>query len=213
MPNYLSRFEIDWGWPRLSETERAVVRRFEARTQADPGAETLTTLREVLANASSELPGRDLRARAEVGGGEYAWAARDGRCTEGDPETFDAAGVFPDPLTPDDFRAAGVKQLAVALFWPEGMLQALTAQATRLDASLSFVVQKAWALAASAPSPGSGTGPTLPRDGARRKQTITLPLTLYTELVERAAREDSSMSFVVQRVLAQAWPTLVALPR
>jgi uncharacterized small protein (TIGR04563 family) len=211
MPTYLQHFEIDWGWPRLSEAERTVVRRHEARKQADAAAVTLTTLKEALAAASSELQGREIRARAEDEGGQYAIVAREGRCSEAEEDRFDDEGKFPDGLTADDYRAAGVKKLCVGLFWPEGMLDAMKAQASRLDRSLSWVVEKSWIVAqGSAPPPAGGNA--LARDGDRRKQSIYLPIEIYAELADIAAREDRSMSFLVQRALTTAWPTIATLP-
>jgi uncharacterized small protein (TIGR04563 family) len=208
MPEYLEQIEIDWGWPRLSEPERGVARRHEALLQADPTTHTLETLREALAAASAELRGRDVRARAADDGGEYALAARDGKCVEVDDDAFDPEGAFPDRLTPDDYRAAGVTKLYVTLFWTQGLLDAVAKEARRLDRSLSWLVQKAWTLAKSAPA---GAGVELPRDGARRRQSVYLPIDIYAELSDAAAREDSSMSMLVRRALCAAWPALDAL--
>jgi uncharacterized small protein (TIGR04563 family) len=211
MPAYLQHFEIDWGWPRLSEAERAVVRRHEARAQADPGTHTLTTLKEALAASSRELQGREIRSHAEDEHGEYALVAREGRCSDADDDSFNEEGKFPDLLTADDYRAAGVEKLYVGLYWPEGMLRAIQAQASRLDRSLSWVVQKAWIVAKGSTSPPADDNG-LPRDGDRRKQSIYLPIEIYAELAEVAAREDRSMSFLVQRALTTSWPTITTLP-
>lgn len=211
MPAYVQHFEIDWGWPRLSEAERAVVRRHEARAQADPGTHTLATLKEALAAASRELPGREIRSRVEDENGEYALVAREGRCSDADDDAFDEEGKFPDLLTADDYRAAGIDKVYVGLYWPEGMLRAIKAEASRLDRSLSWVVQKAWVLARGKASAATGDSG-LPRDGDRRKQSMYLPIGIYAEVAELAAREDRSMSFVVQRALTTAWPTITTIP-
>lgn len=211
MPAYLHDFTIDWGWPRLSEPERGVVRRHEARAQADPHAHTLATLREALAAASRELPGRAIRARAADEQGEHALMARDARCADDHAASFDEGGRFPEPLTAADYRAAGVEQLCVGLFWPEGMLSAIAAQAARLHRSLSWVVEQAWVVAKTAAAVPAGS-PALPRDGDRRRQSIHLPIDIYAELADVAAREERSMSVVVQRALTAAWPTLTTLP-
>ena len=205
MPEYLQHFEIDWGWPRLSEAERAVARRHEARAQADPGTHTLTTLKEALAAASRELRNREIRSHAEDEHGEYALVAREGRCSDADDDSFDEAGKFPDLLTADDYHVAGVEKL----YWPEGMLRAIQAQASRLDRSLSWVVQKAWIVAKGPTSPATGDNG-LPRDGDRRKQSIYLPIEIYAELAEAA--KDRSMSWLVQRALTTSWPTITTLP-
>src|SRR6185503_6631518 len=111
MPAYLQQFEIDWSWPRLSESERAVVRRHEARAQAEPGQQTLATLSEALAAASRELAGRELRALAADADGQHALVARDGACARASQVFFDQDGTFPDPLTAADFRAVGIDKL------------------------------------------------------------------------------------------------------
>jgi uncharacterized small protein (TIGR04563 family) len=211
MPEYLRRFDIDWGWPRLSEAERAVVRRHEARAHAEPGTHTLVTLKEALAAASRELPGREIRSRAMDEYGEYALVAREGRCSDAEPGAFDEGGEFSGPLSADDYRAAGVKTLYVSLFWPESMLRVLQEQAHRLDRSLSWVVQKALAVSGAGTSAPTEDG-ALPRVGARCKQSVYLPIEIWAELHERADREDRSMSSLVQQALAGAWPAITKLP-
>jgi uncharacterized small protein (TIGR04563 family) len=211
MPASVRSFEIDWGWPQLSEVERCVVRRHQARAHADPGAQTLATLKEALAAASCELPGRVIRSRIVDEHGKRALSARDGRCSDATDESFDEEGKYPDPLTADDYRAAGVEKLCVGLFWPESMLEAIQTQACRLDRSFSWVVEKAWIIAKDVASTSTG-GNSLPRDGDRRKQSIYLPIEIYAELADIARREERSMSVVVQRALTAAWPTVTTMP-
>ena len=79
-----------------------------------------------------------------------------------------------------------------------------------MDCSLSSVVQRAWGIAkgASFVSPADSG---LPRDGDRRRQSIELPIEICAELEETAAREDRSMSSLVQRAPSSAWPTITTL--
>jgi uncharacterized small protein (TIGR04563 family) len=211
MPAYLRRVEIDWSWPQLTLTERAVVRRHEARANADPGTHTYATLKAALAAASRELPGREIRSRARDDGGEYLLVAREGRCFDSDDRSFDEEGAFRETLSAEDYRAAGVEKIYVALYWPEEMLRALQAQAIRLDRSISSLVQNAWIVgASSSDDPAAGGG--LPRDGKAHKRSVYLPIGIYAEVAEIAAREDRSMSWVMRRALARAWPKITSLP-
>lgn len=99
----------------------------------------------------------------------------------------------------------------VGLYFPEGMLRAIEAEATRLDRSVSWVVERAWLVASGATSPViDDRAP--PRDGPRVKRSIYVPLAMHDELTRAAVREDRSMSFFVQRAILVAWPTLTALP-
>jgi uncharacterized small protein (TIGR04563 family) len=151
-----------------------------------------------------------VRARAQDEHGKHGLLARDGQCAGASADTLDEAGKFPGPLNAADYLAAGVKQLCVGLFWPEGMLRAMETQAVRLNRSLSWLVQKAWVLG-QAPSAGPGDLG-LPRDGDRRRQSIELPIEIYAELADLADREDRSMSFLAQRALLRAWPAVTTLP-
>lgn len=210
MPIYLEHFAIDWGWPQLSEAERVVVRQHEARAMADPGSHTRTTLEEALVRASRELPGRVIRAQAEEADEAFVLVARDGTCGAGDQATFDPEGAFPEILTAADYVAAGVDRIRVGLFWPRAMLDAMFDQARRLDHSLSWVVEQAWALAGTVRDDARDpAGP--PRDGARVRQSVFLAVEVYAAITETAVREDRSMSWVVQRAVARAWRRLTAL--
>ena len=208
MPAYVRRLEIDWSWPQLTEAERAVVRRHEARVEADPRTHSLTTFKEAMAAASRELPSREIRCRVTDEYGVYLFAVRAGRCVSS--EAFDEGGKLSEPLTTDDYRAAGVQELSVVLFWPEAMIQSLNELASRLDYSLSRLVQKAWLVGNGALS--ETTNDELPRDGAPRKQSIYLPIEIYEELRDTATRENRSMSFIVQRALGNAWPVISKVP-
>jgi len=212
MPEYLQFFEVDWSWPNLSEAERQVVRRFEALIQSDSGSVSLTWLMDVLADASLELPDREIHARAAEYYQRYSLAARDGRCFEARGIAFDPDGRCPEQPTADDFRAAEARNVNIGLYWPEKMLEAIKTQAHRLDASLSWIVQKAWIVARELESSPTATESELPSDGATRKQSMYLPVAMYAEISERAGRNDSSMSRVLHDVLRAAWPTIAALP-
>ena len=151
--------------------------------------------------------------RAEDLRGSHGLVAEDGCCAAGDASRFDPAGRFPEALTSEDVRGAAVQKLLVPLLWPEDMLRAIEEQARRLDRSLSWVVQKAWMVVRN---DGGRTVPQgedlLPRGGSPRKQSIDLPLDIYAELAGIAAREDRSMSRVMQLALAVAWPVITDLP-
>ena len=210
MPIYLEHFAIDWGWPRLTESERAVVRQHEARAMADPASHTRTTLAEALVKASRELPGRVIRAQAEEEDAAFVIVARDGTCADEADAGFDPDGAFPEVLTAADYMAAGVDRIRVGLFWPGAMLDALFAQAKRLDHSLSWVIEQAWMIAEATPDGArDASGP--PRDGPRVRQSVYLAVEVYAGLTETAVREDRSMSWVIQRAVARAWRRLSAL--
>lgn len=102
-----------------------------------------------------------------------------------------------------------------ALYWPEEVLQALKEEASRLDVSLSNLVQKAWK--ASREKVAGSDRASLAAlvagfTGDKRKQTILLPGEILVELREQAARLDSSLSFVAQGAWALARDALSALP-
>jgi hypothetical protein len=139
--------------------------------------------------------------------------ARDGRCQPGDAARFDAAGVFEGRLGADDFRAAGVDRVAVTLFWREAALDRLAAQSRRLDASLSWTVQRAWILAKSAPARIYPTVQAELSGGGHRRQWIYMGLDMFAEVSAQAAREDRSMSKVVAEAVMRAWPFLSKLAR
>lgn len=222
----LRTFEIDWGWQLLSNAERAQVRRHEARLRVALVPWTRARLEDALARASRDLPGRQIRARVRDEGGTHVLVATDGSCVAGDPACFDPAGGFPDTLTDEELRAAagpgpvdetvgpaGGQKLLVPLDWPADMLRAMEEQSRRLGQPLSWVVQKAWLVVRN---DGGRTVPQgedlLPRGGTPRKQSIYLPLDIYAELAGIAAREDRSMSRVMQLALAVAWPVITDLP-
>ncbi len=211
MPAYLDRAVIDWSWPSLNDAEQGTVRLFEARHQADPGTHTLDTFKAALASVSSKLPGRTLRARAQDEHGSYELVASAGAAEVSESAGFDDSGVFKEALSPDDFRAAGVEKLWVGLYFPAPMLAAVKGEATRADKSLSFVVQTAlragFGLPADAPTHDFGSA-----NSDKRKQSVYLPLDLYTELRGRADREDRSLSWVAQSAIARGWPDVTALP-
>lgn len=202
MPDYLQELAIDWGWRGLRDDEQAIARRWEARIQAQPADHTLQTAREWLADASRELPGRALRARAIDDAGEHLLRAFDGRCTVTAGGPFDPSGVFPGELTVDDYRAAGVDTLAVTLFLPEPLLAAVRARAAALDWSHSRLVQEAWN---RAPAPAAAVA----TDAPSARLTVYLPLDTYAAIEAAAATRDCSKSRVVRDCLAAALPTIV----
>jgi hypothetical protein len=209
MPAFLAAFEVDWGWPGLSEPERTIVRRHEAWLQADPGVQTLGSLAERLQQASSALPGRQIRARARDASGRHALYASAGQCTNTPEGAFDATGKCPVAPTIDDYREAGVQQLCVAFYLKRNTVHALQTEAARLDVSLSWIAQAGLKLAPTATPAG---GAVLPIDGERAKLSLYLPLELWAELSQTAEAKDCSMSTILQRALAAAWPAITAMP-
>lgn len=219
MPTYLTCLEIDWNWPCLSEEERLVVRKYEAGLQADPRSLTVARLRKVLAEASQELSGREIRSRAEDEYGKYNLKVFDGECTDAGSDSFNSDGRFPEPITPDDYRSAGVKKLTVSLYFSESILREIQAEAHRLDRSLSWIMQKAWEVSKScstAQADGnercSESGPIFVAAGRPQRQTFYLPVDFYEELLTIAADEDCSMSKVMQRALVAAWSEIKNMP-
>jgi len=208
MPAYLQQFEIDWSWPRLSESEREVALRHEAHAQAGTGQQTLATLAQVLAAASRELAGRELRALAADTDGQHVLIARDGSCAPAPDASFNPEGKLPQPLTAADFRAVGIAKLYVTLSWPENMLLALKERASRLECSLSWLVEHAWAASRQGATALTMGEEALVSDGPRRWQSVYLSVDTYEELTTLASKERRSISFLVQRALVAAWPSI-----
>jgi hypothetical protein len=211
VPNYfrIGHLQIDWQWPLLSESERATVRRCEARFAADPEFGGIDGFYAAVAAASRELPGRTVRARASGATAEeeheLAVRAHDG-VSEDDDGDLDEEGACQDPLTLADYRAAGATRAWVPLYWPEEMLGLLQDTANRLDVSLSQLAERAWQLTkTSSAEPAS-----LPRGGSRRLQSLFLPVETMFELQEAANASDRSNSSVMQEALAAAWSRLTS---
>jgi hypothetical protein len=190
--------EIDWGWPQLSEGERAIVRRHEALLQADRKSHTVDTAERALLAAARELPGRSIRARAIDDERTYGWQIVEGELYAG--EDFDEAGMFPGPLAADDFHAAGVTIVLTPVVFPESMLRSIEERGWHYDGSLSTLVQGAWQLAADELPAGFRTP-----GGPRRVQSIYLPVDVWADLQSRAKAEEHSISYLVQRAVTAAY--------
>jgi hypothetical protein len=184
--------EIDWGWARLSDEERAIVRRHEAVLQADRKAHSVLTAEEVLRRASRELRGRTIRARAADDDRSYYWEAVDGLVHQG--REFDETGMCPDELTAADFYAAGVTFVLTPIALPDSMLAFLGGP------SLSSVVQTAWRDAGDEFPAGFRTP-----GGPRRVHPIYLPVDVWADLKDRAKQEERSISYLVQRAVTAAY--------
>jgi hypothetical protein len=190
--------EIDWGWPRLSEAERAIVRRHEALLRADRKAHTVETAEAALLSAAAELPGQLIRARAVDDECTHGW-----QVVEGDVypcEEFDDAGMFPGELTAADFHAAGVTIVLTPIVFPDSMLKSIEERGWPTDGALSTLVQGAWQIAANDLPAGFRT-PT----GPRRVQPVYLPVDVWASLHDRAKVEDRSVSYLVQRAVTAAY--------
>jgi hypothetical protein len=198
MASLLHDVEFDWGWPALNSDERAIVRRHEALLQADRKAHSVESAEASLLAAARELPGRLIRARAVDDDRQYGW-----QVVEGDVypcEDFDEAGMFPGPLTADDFKAAGVTIVLTPVVFPESMLRSIEQRGWHHDGSLSSLVQGAWKLAADDLPAGFRTPA-----GPRRMQSIYLPVEIWAELHDRAKTEERSVSYLVQRAVTAAY--------
>lgn len=207
-PRMLHDVEIDWGWPELTEEERAIARLHEARLVADKRAHTIDSAQYALLVAGSQLLGRSLRMRAIDDEVAYAWQivypespresgplhAR-GELYEGGD--FDEAGMFPGELTADDFRAAGVTLVLTPLSFPDSMLRSMNDKA---EDSISSLVADAWQSAADELPAGFRTPL-----GPRRMQQVYLPVEIWADLKDRAKAEDRSMSYLVQRAVTAAY--------
>lgn len=199
--------QIDWQWPLLSESERATVRRHQARFAATPEFDGIDGFYDAVAAASRELPGRTVRVRVsgstDDADHELAVRARDGAC-EDDEGDIDEEGCCQDALTLADYRAADVTRAWVPLFWPEEMLALMQETANRLDLSLSHLAERAWQLAKTSNAEHAA----LPRGGAKRLQSLLLPIEMMVELDETASASDRSNSGLMQEALAAAWSRL-----
>jgi uncharacterized small protein (TIGR04563 family) len=208
VPDYLHFAAFDWSWGSLNEDERKLAKLHEARLQADPTTHTLETFKQAVVAASRDLPGRAIVAVAEDDYDEWFFTATDG-CLEEllEPETYDGEGAFPDILTAEDYRRAGVDRVCMPLYFKAETLKAMSAEAARLDRSLSWIVQKGWLLAKGI-EVRSGA---LPDGGDRTKQSLYYPIDIYDEVEREADAEDRSKSWIVVRALDRAWPAIQAL--
>jgi hypothetical protein len=203
MASLLHDVEIDWGWHALNADERAIVRRHEALLQADRKAHSVASAEAALLAAARELPGRVIRARAVDDDRQYGWQVVEGElfpCDELDEE-----GMFPGPLTADDFKSAGVAIVLTPVVFPDALLRSIEARGWHHDGSLSSLVQGAWKLAADDVPAGFRTP-----DGPRRVQSIYLPVEMWAELHDRAKAEERSVSYLVQRAVTAAYELPVA---
>jgi hypothetical protein len=198
MASLLHDIEIDWGWPQLDDSERAIVRRHEALLQADRKAHTVDTAEVALLAAAAELPRRSIRARAVDDERTYCWQVVEGDVY--DSEDFDEAGMFPGEVTADDFRTAGVTIVLTPVVFPESMLRSIEQRGWHYDGSLSTLVQGAWQIAADDLPAGFRTPA-----GPRRVQPIYLPVDVWADLHDRAKAEERSVSYLVQRAVTAAY--------
>lgn len=205
MPDYLHYLKTDWGYAALTPGEQAIARRFEALLRAAPGVTTDWLAGQMVA-ASRLLPGRTLRARGEDDEGEFALVAIDGLHGD-DPDPADYADEvdITGLLTADDYRAAGVTQIWTLLLWSPPLLDAMVARAEELDVSLSWIVQSSWKLAGHRVAEADLGAYPIERP---RIQSVFLLVDQWAELTDRAAAEDRSKSWLVQRAVALALPAL-----
>jgi len=205
MASLLHDVEIDWGWQQLSERERAIARRHEALLQADRKSHTVDTAEAALLAAAQDLPGKLIRARAIDDVRSYCWQVVEGDVYDG--EDFDEAGMFPDELTAEDFRAAGVTIVLTPVVFPDSMLREFEQRGWVYDSAdaLSTLVAGAWQLAANDLPAGFRTP-----DGPRHIWPVYLPVELWADLHDRAKVEERSVSYLVQRAVTAAYELPVA---
>jgi uncharacterized small protein (TIGR04563 family) len=114
----------------------------------------------------------------------------------------------------------------VGLYWPETILRHIKAEATRMDRSLSWCVQKAWLLARvelSRLEPGAAHPRAEERysqlfaaadggAGSVRKQTMFFPDEMMLEIAAEAARLDRSQSWLLHRAWSLALDEIATYP-
>lgn len=198
MASLLHDVEIDWGWPSLNDSERAIARRYEAHVQADRASHTVDSIEELLEAAGRELPGKLIRARGVDDVRRYTWQVVEADVYAG--EDFDEAGMFPGELTAEDFHAAGVTLVRTPVVFPDSLLKSIEQRGWHHDGSLSTLVQGAWQLAADDVPAGFRTP-----GGPRRMQSIYLPVDVWAQLHDRAKAEERSVSYLVQRAVTAAY--------
>jgi len=234
VPIYITDCRIDWGWATRTDEERRILRAYHPRL--DDRDHTVETFTALLARASAELPGVAIAALVDDQvGSRTLLLARDGAVTPvlvqdatrrhsitlGQDDKVrallaaDRDALFPVCVTASERLAAGETTQSRGIFFPEPMLAWLGAEATRLDRSLSHLVQLAWTEARARIS-------TLPdRDAAAAlreahpgatvaMQTLYFPSALLVEAEAEAARFDVSLSWLFQLALSLARPAITA---
>ena len=101
------------------------------------------------------------------------------------------------------------KKIEQGITMPEPMLHDLVKQAQRLDRSLSWCAQRAWAIARSEIAKVEGEHPIAQRvfdtryasnDAEQhRKQMLFFPADMLAEMKAQAERQDRSISWLLQR--------------
>jgi len=229
MPIYITDSRVDWDWPRRTESERAIIRRYQPRLdESNHGIESFSALLEA---ASRELPFEIVAVIDEDDADEPTLlVAREGRVAvvtartsaqDADVERLlatDKAELFPVSV-PWRERVVGAERerFEHALYFPEPMLDEIQDEATRLDKSMSWIVQKAWVLTREviARTPDRDAAAALrsePVVSTKRRQTLYYPGEMLVEMEAEATRFDSSMSWVMQLALELSRPAIAALP-
>jgi len=108
------------------------------------------------------------------------------------------------------------EKYAQALFWPGAMLQFLQGQASRLDRSLSYLVQYALKVA-NLPALDDGRAAAARADaglssGDKQKQTLYFTGYQLDLMEQHAARLDVSLSTIAQTAVAVAKREIAAMP-
>jgi len=229
MPIYITDSRVDWDWAKRTDAERAIIRRYQpALDESTHGIESFSALLEA---ASRELPELQIVAVIDeddadnwrllvVRGGhveEMTTSARDQDAHVKRLLDTDKADLFPVAVPWSERVAGKSDKFENALYFPEPMLDEIQDEATRLDASMSWIVQKAWVLAREviARTPDRDAAQALRSDyvdATKRRQTLYYPGEMLVEMEAEATRFDSSMSWVVQLAFEIARPAIAALP-
>ncbi len=209
MPSYVSHIVIDWSYPSLSLDEQRVARSHEVRVRADPHSYTADDLEDALAQASRELPGRLVVASyVNEDGAALGFALRDGELVDDDRDP-EADGTYTGSFDAADYAAGGVARIYVTLYWPESMLEALSAEAARQDRSWSAITQRILELDQD-PNASSWPRYAFARGESKRKQSVYLTTEQLLQLRARAEAADCSMSKLVQQAFERCFAHLVA---
>jgi uncharacterized small protein (TIGR04563 family) len=236
MPIRITHALVDWGWPSRTEPERQVIQTCQPRL--DEPDHTLESFSALLAAASSELPAVSIPALVDDDAGSRTLLlALAGTLTS--ITVVDSSGprqlspdhaarvrflrdaskssLFPVTVSAASRLAAGDTTLARAVYLPEPTLALLRSEASRLDKSLSYLVQLAWkesrARIAALPDRDAASALRPPVTTASTfKQTLLFPAAMLVELESEATRFDSSLSWLLQLAITLAAPAIAARP-
>lgn len=211
MPNYLCSIAVDWSWKDLTTTEKlAVAPHVERLRHVD--SETLDTLEEVLAAASSAAKGRAFVAAAEDGEARFVLRARSGRVTVtevGDGSSDDDELLYDRVFEQEQEGSADGAwfEPTTKLVLPKTMLTEIDASGGGRGTAIAGAVARASRRLSAIESKDEALAALSRHDGLPR-MTIQVPIPTHArfDVAAHAARIGCTPSRVVQL----AW-TLAAL--